>query len=289
MKIGEFLRENQLSVGDNALFLLERLGITSEELLKRLESEIGESAKMSKSKANVVDPEEAVEEYGADTIRLYILFAAPPEQDFEWTDEGIQGAYRFLRRLWNFITEREEWLRDIDYTGEELRKLGGKARKLRRIVHETLEGYLTDMEKRYQLNTAIARVMKLLNELTAFNPETDEEKKAMREGVDVLLKLLAPITPHICEELWQRLGGKGLISLQPLPEVDSDALKVEEVELPVQINGKLRARVKIPYGAEEKIVREIALGDERVRKYIEGKEIKKVVYIKNRLVNIVVS
>ncbi|MDQ7082756.1 MAG: class I tRNA ligase family protein [Aquificota bacterium] len=108
---------------------------------------------------------------------------------------GHSGAYRFLRRLWNFITEREEWLRDINYTAEELRKVSGKTKELRRIVHETLEGYLTDMERRYQLNTAIAKVMKLLNELTAFDPETEEERKALREGVDVLLKLLAPITP----------------------------------------------------------------------------------------------
>ena len=111
MKIGEFLRANQLSVGDNALFLLQKLGVEADKLLKKLESEAGETAKMSKSKANVVDPEEAVERYGADTVRLYILFAAPPEQDFEWTDEGIQGAYRFLNRLWNFVIEREDTLK----------------------------------------------------------------------------------------------------------------------------------------------------------------------------------
>ncbi len=288
MKIGEFLRENQLSVGDNVLFLLEKLGIEYGRLLKKLESEVGETAKMSKSKANVVDPEEAVERYGADTVRLYILFAAPPEQDFEWTDEGIQGAYRFLNRLWNFVTEREDWLRKAEYTPEELRGAKGKARELRRMIHQTIKGYLSDMERGYQLNTAIAKIMKLLNELSDFKPSDENDRKVVREGVEVLLLLLAPITPHIAEELWSRLGKEELIVLQPIPEPDERALEVEEIEIPVQINGKLRARVRIPFGADEETAKEIALKDEKVRGYLDGREVKKVIYVKNRLINIVV-
>ena len=288
MKIGEFLRENQLSVGDNVLFLLEKLGIEYGRLLKKLESEVGETAKMSKSKANVVDPEEAVERYGADTVRLYILFAAPPEQDFEWTDEGIQGAYRFLNRLWNFVTEREDWLRKAEYTHEELRGARGKARELRRMIHQTIKGYLSDMERGYQLNTAIAKIMKLLNELSDFKPSDENDRKVVREGVEVLLLLLAPITPHIAEELWSRLGKEELIVLQPIPEPDERALEVEEIEIPVQVNGKLRARVRIPFGADEETAKEIALKDEKVRGYLDGREVKKVIYVKNRLINIVV-
>ncbi|RLJ70881.1 leucyl-tRNA synthetase [Hydrogenivirga caldilitoris] len=289
MKISEFLKANQLSVGDNIVLLLQKLGIDDERLLKKLESEIGETAKMSKSKGNVVDPEEAVERYGADTVRLYILFAAPPEQDFEWTDEGIQGAYRFLNRLWNFVINREEWLREVAYTREELANLKGKARELRRAVHQTIADYLTDMEKRYQLNTAIAKIMKLFNELSDFEPEDETDRKVLKEGIDTLLLLLAPIAPHLSEELWQRLGHEELIALQSIPEPDEKALQVEELEVPVQVNGKLRTRIRVPFNADEETARRIALSDEKVRSYLDGKEIKKFIYVKNKLINIVLG
>lgn len=289
MKIKDFLRENQISIGDNMVLLLERIGITDRDLISKLEAQIGESAKMSKSKGNVVDPEEAVGRYGADTVRLYILFAAPPDQDFEWTEEGIKGAHRFLTRVWNFVIERAERLKSISYTREELRDVQGKARDIRRRVHETVDGYLKDMERNFQLNTAIAKVMKLFNELSRFSPETDADWKVLKEGVEILLLLLAPITPHICEELWQEIGKEGLISEAPFPEPDMEALKLEEVEIPVQINGKVRAKIKIPFGSDEETVKDIALKNERVRSYINGKEIKKIVYVPNRLLNIVVS
>ncbi len=289
MKIKEFLRENQISLGDNVLLLLEKLGLREEKLIKRLESEIGETAKMSKSKGNVVDPEDAVERYGADTVRLYILFAAPPQQDFEWTDEGIQGAYRFLNRLWNFITEREEKLRGVEFSLEELRGVEGKGRELRRLTHQTVKDYLVDMEEKYQFNTAIAKIMKLFNEIVSFEPQNEQEWKVLKEAVEVLLILLSPITPHLCEELWHRLGKEDLIVNQRIPEVDESALIVEEVEIPVQINGKLRGRIRIPFGADENKVREIALSDERIRNYIDGKEIRRVIYVRNKLINIVVS
>ena len=289
MKIKDFLRENQISIGDNMVLLLERIGITDRDLISKLEAQIGESAKMSKSKGNVVDPEEAVGRYGADTVRLYILFAAPPDQDFEWTEEGIKGAHRFLTRVWNFVIERAERLKSISYTREELRDVQGKARDIRRRVHETVDGYLKDMERNFQLNTAIAKVMKLFNELSRFSPETDADWKVLKEGVEILLLLLAPITPHICEELWQEIGKEGLISVAPFPEPDMEALKLEEVEIPVQINGKVRAKIKIPFGSDEETVKDIALKNERVRSYINGKEIKKIVYVPNRLLNIVVS
>jgi len=288
MKIGDFLRENQLSIGDNAVFLLQRLGVEVDKILKKLESEIGETAKMSKSKANVVDPEEAVKRYGADTVRLYILFAAPPEQDFEWTDEGIQGAYRFLNRLWNFVLEREELLKGTVYSREDLKDLKGKAKDVRRFIHQTVKEYLLDMEKRYQFNTAIAKVMKLLNELTDFNPADEIDKKVLKEGVETLLLLLSPIAPHIAEELWHRIGHSELIVTQPLPSPDEDALEVEEVEIPVQINGKVRAKVRIPFGADEGTVKDITLQDDKVKGYVNGREIRKFIYVKNKLVNIVV-
>ncbi len=289
MKIRDFLKENKLSIGDNMLLLLEKLGVDDKELIKKLEAELGESAKMSKSKGNVVDPEEAIERYGADTVRLYILFAAPPEQDFEWTEEGIQGAYRFLSRLWNFVVEREKELRETKYTEDELRTAQGRARELRRLVHQTIQDYQTDMEKRFQLNTAIAKLMKLLNELGSFEVRSDQDRKVLKEAVEVLLLLLSPMAPHICEELWHRIGKETLIVRENFPKVDREALRVEELEIPVQINGKLRARVRIPYGADEETVKGIVLQDEKVKGYLNGKEVKKFIYVKNKLVNIVVG
>ncbi len=287
MKIRDFLRENQLSVGDNALLLLEKLRF-EEDLLRRLEAEIGESAKMSKSKMNVVDPETAVARFGADTVRLYILFAAPPEQDFEWSEEGIQGAFRFLNRLWNFVVGREQELRETDYTREELADLQGEDREFRRRVHTILREYLNDVEERFQLNTAVAEIMKLFNEISSFSPRNEEGKKALREAVEILLLMLAPVAPHIAEELWHRIGKETLLLRESLPQVDEKALEVEEIEIPVQVNGKLRGRIRIPFGAEEDTVRRIALEDERIRSFVKGREIRKVVYVPNRLLNIVV-
>ena len=289
MKIKDFLKEHKISVGDNAIFLLEKLGLKDEKLIKFLEREIGESAKMSKSKANVVDPEEAVEKYGADTVRLYILFAAPPEQDFEWTDEGIQGAYRFLQRFWNFVNKHLDKIRDLSYNRDELRKLQGKAKEVRREIHQTIKEYRRDFEERYQFNTAIAKIMKLLNTLQDFEPKSETDYKVLREGIETITLLLSPITPHIAEEVWEMLGNEGFVVTQPLPEPDEEALKLEEIEIPVQVNGKVRARIKIPADAGEEEVKEIALRDEKVKKYTEGKEIKKVIYVKGRLVNIVVK
>ena len=288
MKIKDFLQENKISIGDNSIFLLEKLGFREEKLIKFLEKEIGESAKMSKSKANVVDPEEAVEKYGADTVRLYILFAAPPEQDFEWTDEGIQGAYRFLQRYWNFVNTYLEKIKDLSYTREELRNVSGKAKEVRREIHQTIIDYRRDFEERYQFNTAVARIMKLLNTLQKFKPETELEYKVLKEGIEVITLLLSPITPHIAEEIWEILGNKGFIANQPIPEPDEEAVKLEEVEIPVQVNGKVRAKIKIPAYADEETVKSIALSDEKIKKWTQDKEIKKFIYIKGRLVNIVV-
>ena len=289
MKIKDFLKEHKISVGDNGVFLLEKLGLKDEKLIKLLEKEIGESAKMSKSKANVVDPEEAVEKYGADTVRLYILFAAPPEQDFEWTDEGIQGAYRFLQRYWNFVNKYLDKIRSLSYTREELRNVQGKAKEVRREIHQTIKEYRRDFEERYQFNTAIAKIMKLLNTLQDFEPKDELDFKVLKEGIEVITLLLSPITPHIAEEVWEMLGKNEFIVNQLLPEYDEEALKLEEVEIPVQINGKVRAKIKIPADAGEEEVKKLALENEKVKKYTEGKEIKKIIYINGRLINIVIK
>lgn len=288
MTIGEFLKENKLSVGDNFKFLLERLGIYQEEFVKRVESAVGETAKMSKSKANTVDPEDMVNSYGADTVRLYILFAGPVEKDFEWTEEGLQGAHRFLKRLWSFFHENLERLRDLQYTREELSRMEGGARDVRKKAHQTLKKYLQDMEE-LSFNTAIAGIMELLNTLQDFKLETQADYKVLKEALELILFMLYPITPHICEELWNKLGNQKSMVFYTFPQPDPEALKEEEVEIAVQVNGKLRAVVKVPIDAQEDTVKSIVLAQEKVAKALENKKLQKVVYVKNKLINLVVS
>ncbi|MDT7910526.1 MAG: class I tRNA ligase family protein [Thermocrinis sp.] len=288
MTIGEFLKENKLSVGDNFKFLLEKLGVYQEEFVKKVESAVGETAKMSKSKANTVDPEDMVNSYGADTVRLYILFAGPVEKDFEWTEEGLQGAHRFLKRLWSFFHENLESLRDLQYTREELSKVEGKAKDVRRKAHQTLKKYLQDMEE-LSFNTAIAGIMELLNALQDFKPETQADYKVLKEALELILFMLYPITPHICEELWNELGNQRLMVFYTFPQPDPEALKEEEVEVAVQVNGKLKAVIKVPIDAQEDTVKSIALAQEKVAKALENKKLQKVIYVKNKLINLVVS
>jgi leucyl-tRNA synthetase len=288
MTIGEFLKENKLSVGDNFKFLLEKLGVYQEEFVKKVESAVGETAKMSKSKANTVDPEDMVNSYGADTVRLYILFAGPVEKDFEWTEEGLQGAHRFLKRLWSFFHENLERLRDLQYTREELSRVEGGARDVRKKAHQTLKKYLQDMEE-LSFNTAIAGIMELLNTLQDFKPETQADYKVLKEALELILFMLYPITPHICEELWNELGNQRLMVFYTFPQPDPEALKEEEVEVAVQVNGKLKAVIKVPVDAQEDTVKSIALAQEKVAKALENKKLKKVVYVKNKLINLVVS
>jgi len=287
MTIGEFLRENKLSIGDNFKFLLEKLGVYQEEFVKKVESAVGETAKMSKSKANTVDPEDMVNSYGADTVRLYILFAGPVEKDFEWTEEGLQGAHRFLKRLWSFFHENLERLKDLQYTREELSKVEDKAKDVRKKAHQTLKKYLQDMEE-LSFNTAIAGIMELLNTLQDFKPETQADYKVLKEALELILFMLYPITPHICEELWNELGNQRLMVFYTFPQPDPEALKEEEVEVAVQVNGKLKAVIKVPIDAQEDTVKSIALAQEKVAKALENKKLQKVIYVKNKLINLVV-
>lgn len=287
MKVKEFLKEENLSIGDNVYMLLDKLSLFEEEYLKVIETKIGESAKMSKSKGNTVDPEEVINRYGSDTIRLYILFAGPVEKDFEWTEEGVQGAYRFLRRLWIFFHQHLEKVKDVSYTKEDFVTLSGKGKDIRYKTHQTLKKYLLSMED-LSFNTAIAGIMELLNYLQDFQPYTQTDYKVLRESLEIILFMLYPITPHICEELWQKLGYDKLMFFYPFPEPDERALTLEEIELPVQVNGKLRGVIKVTIDAEEEVVKELALKDPKIGQWLKGKDIKKVIYIKNKLLNLVV-
>ncbi len=286
MKIEEFLKAHFLSVGDNAKFLLERLNLYDEELLRFLESRYGEPAKMSKSKANTVDPEEAIQRYGADTVRLYILFAGPVEKDFEWTEEGVAGAYRFIRRLWNFIMSNLDRINSAPPLLKE--ELTPQGRELRRKIHQTLQKYEEDMQS-LSFNTAIAKIMELLNHMQDFRPSSEQDWAVLKEGITVILFMLYPITPHVCEELWHAMGNRELMIRSSFPTVDESALSVEEIEIPVQINGRLRATIRVGAHANEEEVKSKALANEKVRQHLDGKRIKKVVYVKGRLINLVVE
>ncbi len=197
MRIKDFLKEQKLSIGDNLRLLLQSLGVYDEKLVKELEGSIGEPAKMSKSKGNTVDPEEAIRLYGADTVRLYILFAGPVEKDFEWTDEGVQGAHRFLRRLWSLFHQHLERLKETFYTQEELKSAEGKAKEIRKKTHQTLRKYLKDFEE-LSFNTAIASIMELVNTLQEFNPKEEKDYKVLKEALEACpFHALPHHTPHM--------------------------------------------------------------------------------------------
>ncbi len=246
----------------------------------------GRVEKMSKSKKNVVDPEHLIERYGADTARLFSLFAAPPEKDLEWSDEGVEGAYRFLRRVWRLVAENIGWLRTTEPFAEGT--LTGAARALRRKTHETIHRVTTDIEERFHFNTAIAAAMELVNEMASFRPEDDTGRAVFREAVDMLLRVLGPMVPHMAEELWEALGHSVPLSDTPWPEPDPAALQRDEITVVVQVNGKVRGRVAVAPDADEALVREAALADENVRRHLEGKTLVKTVWVPGRLVNLVV-
>ena len=282
--IKEFMEKHHLTLNDNAKLLFNKLGI-SESILKEFEEKYGKSDKMSKSKHNTVDPDEMIKKYGADTVRLYILFAAPPHNSFDWTDSGVEGAHRFLRRVWNFVKEKAEELRNIRYTLDELQNLSEEDKKLRRKLHQVIKKVNDDINKEYQFNTAIAAIMELVNELYSYK---GDNKKLLKEAVENLILLLSPFTPFISDYLWKMIGNTGFTIEQKFPEHDERVLVEKEKEIPVQINGKLRAKIKVPADADEETVRNIAFSNENVKRWTEGKEIVKVIFIKGKILNIVV-
>lgn len=251
-----------------------------------------DGAKMSKSKGNVVDPDPIVDRYGADTIRLFILFAAPPEADLEWSDAGVEGAHRFLRRVWRLVLQVEPevkgWFGGERPAASNDRVLEEAERALRRKLHQTLAKVTVDLRERFAFNTAIASIMELVNEAYSYLDRGDEPHPGvLAETVDILLRMLAPFAPHLTEELWHRLGGPGSVHQAPWPEVDPEAAREEELLIVVQVNGRLRDRVRVPAGADEALLRERALASERVRAFVDGKEIRKLVVVPRKLVNIV--
>jgi leucyl-tRNA synthetase len=251
---------------------------------------IKDGAKMSKSKGNVVDPDDMIETYGADTVRLFCLFAAPPEKDLEWSEQGVEGASRFLARVWRLLSDHQQSLQSASrYDGQT--GLTDELRSLHRKTHQTIKKVSEDIGDRFHFNTAIAAIMELVNQVyhTLENrPEDAGCWPVLREAVESIIVLISPIVPHIAEELWQALGYTESILTAPWPAWREEALLAEELVLVVQVNGKLRSRIGVPADATRQQLEQAALGDHRVRQFVGDSPIKKVIVVPNRLVNIVI-
>ncbi|HHW43902.1 MAG TPA: leucine--tRNA ligase [Desulfotomaculum sp.] len=248
-----------------------------------------DGAKMSKSRGNVVSPEDIVATYGADTARLFILFAAPPERDLEWSDQGVEGCYRFLNRVWRLVASVAGELKGAP--SRPAGKVVGVNREMRRLTHLTIKKVTEDIGNRFNFNTAVSAIMELVNGLYQYKelPATDREPAVLREAVEHLLILLAPFAPHITEELWEVTGHRESIHKQPWPEYDPEAIVEEEITIVVQINGRVRERVVVPADITPARMQEVVLAQPRVQKLVEGKKIVKTIPVPGKLVNIVVK
>lgn len=249
---------------------------------------IKDGSKMSKSKGNVVSPEEIIGKYGADTARLFILFAAPPERDLEWNDQGVEGAYRFLNRVWRIVGEFADAVKEGE-DAYDITKLTKEEKDLRRILHVTIKKVTEDIGERYTFNTAISSIMELVNAFYNFKDDASINKGLVRELVIALIKLLAPFAPHMTEELWLEIIGDGSVHKAAWPVVDAAAMVQDEVELVLQINGKVRDKIVVAAALSRDDLQEVAMQQPKVQKLIEGKQIVKVICVPDKLVNIVVK
>jgi len=250
---------------------------------------IKDGAKMAKSKGNVVDPNDIIDKYGADTTRLFILFTSPPERDLDWSDQGVEGAFRFINRVWRMVMGNLEKIRDITpYAGGET--IPDNLRNLRRKTHQTIKKVTEDIEDRFHFNTAISAVMELVNTIYQFDIENEKEYltlSVLREAIETVIILLSPVAPHICEELWKKLGKKESIIKVPWPSYDEEITREDEVLIVVQINGKLRSRINVIASSREDEIKKAALDVPRVKELLKDNEIKRIIFVPGKLVNIV--
>jgi leucyl-tRNA synthetase len=240
-----------------------------------------DGVKMSKSKGNTIDPDDIIDKYGADTVRLFIMFSAPPEQSLEWSDTGIEGSHKFLKRLWA-LSFKTFNCKNIDSPDLQ------KSSVMRTKIHKTIKKFTHDLFERNSFNTAIASSMELLNEMIKYNQSKDFDKEVLLEGIETILKMLSPITPHICQELWNSFNKNSSLIDESWPKVDNDALLESKKEIIVQINGKLRGKITIETNQNEDEVNAIVNLDEKIHGYLKDSDIKKIIYIKNKLINYVV-
>jgi leucyl-tRNA synthetase len=254
---------------------------------------IKDGAKMSKSLGNVVSPDEMVARYGADAARLYSLFAAPPDRDLDWQDTGIEGIQRFLGRVYRFVMrnarpDSAEWLQPIPTD------LSPEARQIQRKLHQTIKRVTDDFKGRWHFNTCVAAIMELVNELYAaedagaHNPSAALPVPLLADVQRTLVLLLAPLAPYVAHELWESLGERSNLLRAPWPKYDAALAKEDEIEIPVQVNGKLRGKVLVPAEAPEDLIKQRALADEKVKTAMSGKQTVKVIFVPGKLLNFVV-
>jgi len=246
-----------------------------------------DGAKMSKSKGNTVDPQSLIEKYGADTVRLFSMFAAPPEQSLEWSDEGVEGAARYLNRLWFQVYTY------IGSSSDDAQKNSGDLNKeqqaMRLKIHQTIAKVTDDIGVRQTFNTAIAAMMELTNALTKFSDDSNAGLAIRQEGWLSVVKMISPFAPHMAQALWEAMGNEGLLCDAMWPKVDQSALVQDEIEMVVQVNGKLRAKLAVPIDASKEAIEAMAMADENVQRFTADKTIRKVIVVPKRLVNVVVS
>ena len=252
--------------------------------------ELGRIEKMSKSKKNVIDPNTLLEKYGADITRLFCLFAAPPEKDLEWSEQGVEGGFRFINRVWRLARSWMDDIKPVSPFTDHPDQLRGEIRTLYKTAHATIKKVTNDIEDRFHFNTAISSIMELVNACYGIDGAQPDplDTRVKRFAFETVILLLSPIIPHLAEELWETMGHKESILLAPWPTYREDALAKDDLLIVIQVNGKLRSRFTIGPDADEDALRSNALADERVQKFIHGKQIKKVVVVKEKLVNIVV-
>lgn len=250
-----------------------------------------DGSKMSKSKGNVVSPEEIIGRYGADTARMFILFAAPPERDLEWSDQGVEGCYRFLNRVWRLVYQFKNSITQSpdEKTSGSSAVSASQAKEMRLQIHSAVRKVTNDVGMRFNFNTAISSVMELVNALYLYKEQPEADLKVMREGVETVLLLLAPFAPHITEELWSEMGYKDSIHKQPWPEVDESALVEEVVTMVLQVNGKVRDKIQVPSEISKAELEKLILSSQNVRRHLEGKVVLKVITVPGKLANIVVK
>jgi leucyl-tRNA synthetase len=253
--------------------------------------QVGRTEKMSKSKKNVVEPDALVQKYGADTVRLFCLFASPPEKDLEWSEQGVDGAFRFLNRIWRLVEDWAEALKRAELPRKEW-DLAEDLRGLRRKIHMTIKKVTEDIENRFHFNTAISAIMELVNQLY----QVEEKRKGtdpyttgvMREAVETVVVLLSPFVPHVCEELWEVLGHAESVAKVSWPRYDGEAIKDEEILMVIQVNGKLRSRITVAAHASEEEVKEAVLTHQRIQEILQGQKVRKVILVPRKLVNLVI-
>jgi leucyl-tRNA synthetase len=268
----KLLRDEGLSAADEPFTNL----LTQGMVLK-------DGAKMSKAKGNTVDPQELIARFGADTVRLFMMSAAPPEQSLEWSDDGVQGAYRFLKRFWHSVAQH-----CAEGSVESVGDFNDAQKDLRRKTHQTIAKVSDDIGRRYKFNTAIAASMELLNAVSRFEDASSAGRAVVQEALESIVLLLAPIVPHICHTLWGQLGHEESLLAANWPDVDDEALEQELIEVVVQVNGKLRGRISVAFDADEDEIRELALNDENVQRFIAEKAVRKVIVVPGKLVSVVV-